>query len=118
MRIDTTSLRSKVARRIFVLFVLCALVPIAALAILSFTQVTSELQQQSQQHLRQAARATGTAVFERLMLLESQMQLLAPALAPRGARAPSLDAGEAAHLRFRGLTLWLGDGRAVSIAGA
>jgi HD-GYP domain-containing protein (c-di-GMP phosphodiesterase class II) len=32
MRIDTVFLRSKVARRIFVLFVLCALLPIAALA--------------------------------------------------------------------------------------
>jgi putative nucleotidyltransferase with HDIG domain len=118
MRIDTTSLRSKVARRIFGLFVLCALVPIAALAILSFTQVTSELEQQSQQRLRQAARATGTAVFERLMLLESQMQLLVPVLTPRGARLPSLEAGEAVQLHFRGLSLWLGDGRAVPITGA
>jgi ABC-type spermidine/putrescine transport system permease subunit II len=40
MRIDTTLLRSKVARRIFVLFVLCALLPIAAVVILSFSQVT------------------------------------------------------------------------------
>jgi hypothetical protein len=36
MAIQTTFLRSKVARRIFVLFVGCALLPIVALTVLSF----------------------------------------------------------------------------------
>lgn len=47
MRIDTTFLRSKVARRIFALFVLCALLPIAVLAVLSFRQVSNQLSQQN-----------------------------------------------------------------------
>jgi hypothetical protein len=62
MRIDTTLLRSKVARRIFVLFVLCTLLPIAALLILPFSQVTRQLNQQSQRRLRQATKATGMGI--------------------------------------------------------
>jgi hypothetical protein len=38
MKLDTAFLRSKVGRRIFVLFVLCALLPIAALAIISWSR--------------------------------------------------------------------------------
>ena len=45
MKIDTTFLRSKVARRIFILFVFCALLPIAALAIISFSYVTNQLKE-------------------------------------------------------------------------
>jgi len=36
MKLEWAFLRSKVARRIFTLFVVCALLPIAALAIISF----------------------------------------------------------------------------------
>jgi len=37
MKIDKSFLRSRVARRIFTLFVLCALLPIGVLAVLSFS---------------------------------------------------------------------------------
>jgi len=118
MRIQASFLRSKVARRIFVLFILCALVPMAALATLSFIQVSGELRQQSQQRLRQAAKATGTAMYERLLLLESQLRLLAPALGRRALRAPSLEVGEELLARFQGLAVQAGDARAVPLAGA
>jgi hypothetical protein len=47
-----TFLRSKVARRIFALFILCALLPIGALAVLSFREVTKQLDEQSRAQLR------------------------------------------------------------------
>jgi putative nucleotidyltransferase with HDIG domain len=120
VRIDTTSFRSKVARRIFVLFVLCALVPIAALAVISFTQVSGVLEQQGQQRLRQSAKATGVAIFERLVVLESQLRVLAPTLAAHAParRGPGLEVGVELQARFRGVAVRLADGRTLPVVGS
>lgn len=77
MKIDTTFLRSKVARRAFLLFILCALLPITVLAIVSFGHVATELHEQSQKRLHQASKAVGMAIYERLLLLEGELKLLA-----------------------------------------
>jgi len=118
MRIDATFLRSRVARRIFALFVLCALLPIAALAIISFTQVSGVLQRQSQERLRQLTKATGTALFERLLVLESQLRVLALALASHAAGGgPTLQVVEELRVRFRGVALRVATGREEPITG-
>jgi putative nucleotidyltransferase with HDIG domain len=80
MKIDSTFLRSKVARRIFLLFVLCALLPIGALAILSFTHVTKQLTEQSQRRLHQAAKAMNYTISERLLFLDAEMRMVASTL--------------------------------------
>jgi putative nucleotidyltransferase with HDIG domain len=74
MKIETTFLRSKVAIRIFVLFVCCALLPIVILAVLSYNQVTQQLNEQTQKRLKQAAKDVGRAIAERLYFLESQLK--------------------------------------------
>ena len=119
MKIDVTFLRSKVARRIFGLFVLCALLPIGALAILSFRQVTNQLMVESQSRLRQATKAMGTAIFERLLLIESQMKLMAPVVKDRGPAGQFRVAGIGEDLaeRFAGMALITGAGRAVPVFG-
>ena len=68
----STFLRSRVARRILVLFVACALLPITVLALVSLSQVTEHLNEQSQLRLRQASKAQGMAIYERLLLLEAE----------------------------------------------
>ncbi|MFQ5848366.1 MAG: HD domain-containing phosphohydrolase [Candidatus Methylomirabilales bacterium] len=83
MNLDTTFLRSKVARRIFTLFVVCALLPIAALAIISFSQVTDQLNAQSRRRLHQASKAAALGIYERLLLLEAEMRTLASTLPTR-----------------------------------
>jgi putative nucleotidyltransferase with HDIG domain len=80
MKLEWTFLRSKVARRIFLLFVLCALLPIAALAIVSFGHVTQELNRQSQRRLHQASKAIALGIYERLLLLEGEMRIVASTL--------------------------------------
>jgi putative nucleotidyltransferase with HDIG domain len=80
MKIDTTFLRSKVARRIFLLFISCALIPITILAILSFTQVTKQLNKQSQRRLYQAAKSMGVTISERLRFLQAEMHMVASSL--------------------------------------
>lgn len=80
MRIDQAFLRSKVGRRIFILFIACALLPISALALVSFYQVTEQLEEQNQRRLYQAAKDSGVIIFERLKLLESEMKIVAASL--------------------------------------
>lgn len=77
------TLRSRVARRIFTLFVVCALVPIIGLAVVSFLQVRSQLTEQSAQRLHDAAKGKALAVFERLSFVETELSLLAPEVAGR-----------------------------------
>jgi len=67
-------LTSKVARRVFILFVLCALVPATALAFASFFQVHSELANQAEIELRRSAKATGLGLFDRLLFLDADLR--------------------------------------------
>lgn len=80
MKIEMTFLRSRVARRIFLLFVVCAIAPIAGLAILSFHQVTKQLDEQGKTRLLQANRSQGMAIYERLQFLEIRMRMIATEL--------------------------------------
>ncbi|MEE8625668.1 MAG: hypothetical protein V3T19_10035, partial [Acidiferrobacterales bacterium] len=77
MKLDKAFLRSKVARRIFMLFIVCALLPIAALAIISFGTVTKQLNAQSQRRLHQASKAVALSIYERLLFLEAEMRMVA-----------------------------------------
>jgi putative nucleotidyltransferase with HDIG domain len=76
MRVDSTFLRSKVARRIFVLFISCALLPIAILAFLSFSHVTKQLNEQSKRRLYQTSKAISMSIYERLLYLEAEMKMV------------------------------------------
>jgi hypothetical protein len=57
---------SVLGRRLLLLFVACAFLPIAGFAWLSLGKVTTTLEQQFQDELRQHAKTYGLAVFERL----------------------------------------------------
>ncbi|MBI2088642.1 MAG: HAMP domain-containing protein [Deltaproteobacteria bacterium] len=120
MKLDRTSLRSKVARRIFLLFVACALVPIAALAVISFTQVTDHLNEQSRRRLRQASKAAALSIYERLLFLESEIKTIASVVAGgEGQRARKIPErlGEDLRKRFRALALISPTGRRLALLG-
>jgi len=74
MRIETTFLHSRVARRIFFLFVFCAVLPICILAAVTFYQVSSELQTNARLELQRASKAKGMAILERLGNLEQELR--------------------------------------------
>ncbi|MCD4675082.1 MAG: HD domain-containing protein [Desulfobacula sp.] len=76
MKIDRSFLRSKVARRIFILFILCALIPIAALTLLSYTQVSQQLKKQCMGRLYNSAKSHGMSIYERLLFLETNLNLI------------------------------------------
>ncbi|MDA8422606.1 MAG: hypothetical protein M0Z89_04655, partial [Nitrospiraceae bacterium] len=71
-----TFFRSKVAQRIFLLFILCALIPLSALAYFTFSQVTKNLYSQAKEDLHVASKAAGMATFQRLQFLETDLGMV------------------------------------------
>lgn len=119
MKIDSTFLRSKVARRIFVLFVASALLPIATLALLSFNQVSSQLLENGHKQLHRDSKAIAMTVFERLSIAESELKLLGR---QRGASAETLHSLPERFLRrlrerFTALDTATPDGRRRALLG-
>lgn len=100
-------LRSKVARRMFLIFVGCALLPLVVLALVSFLNVRSQMNSLSERRLHQTSKSAGMTVFERVSFLETNLQLLSDSL-------PS-NTGESLGPLVRDLGAGLG-GRFVSLA--
>jgi len=108
MKFEATFLRSKVAIRIFVLFVCCALLPIAVLAVLSFSHVTKQLSEQTQKRLHQASKDVGRAIAERLYFLEDEMKMAASKFSTESNstfRTPAEGISEPLKKRFKGLVI-------------
>ena len=69
----TAGLRSRVAQRLFLLFLLAALVPAAGLAVLSYQQVSGMLVDLNYRRLQQDAKAMGMGLIQRLMWREEAL---------------------------------------------
>jgi hypothetical protein len=72
----TVFLNSRVARRIFFLFVVCALLPVCVLSLLSIRNVSSRLEQDGQERLRQVSKNAGMSILENLALLQNELENL------------------------------------------
>jgi putative nucleotidyltransferase with HDIG domain len=121
IRLDRKFLFSKVARRIFWLFILCALVPIGVLSVVSVISVTAQLNQQSQQLLKQTSRESAMNIFAHLVFLEGDMRLIGSTL-PSGDQ-PSLafaQTGTPGKLdnRFKGLEILSDNGDRLTLYGS
>ena len=118
--LDTRTFRSKVARRTFTLFIACALIPVSALALLSLEQVTTQLNEQSQQRLHQATKAAALGIYQRLLGLQEAITLTASGLRSRsGPTGPRPDArvDEELQRRFKSLLLVTDDGTKMPLFG-
>jgi putative nucleotidyltransferase with HDIG domain len=93
MKWDIRFLRSKVAWRIFTLFICCALVPILALGVFSYRNVSNQLEAQNIRRLQQATKNYGMAIFERLLFLETVLDQMTlsrvPAVQAEGSQGPA-----------------------------
>lgn len=112
-------LRSKVARRMFLVFVGCALLPAFVLAAVAFVDVRDYLDALSEKRLRQASKSAGMTIVERVSFLESDLHLIAVSvnLAPSRTWAPGnaeRSLGDRIVRRFRSLALVDDDGRVVT----
>jgi putative nucleotidyltransferase with HDIG domain len=74
---EISSFKSKLGRRIIILFLCCALVPIVALAAISFRTVIKQLNEQSRRQLHQDTKAIGMSIIERLSFIETELRLAA-----------------------------------------
>ena len=80
MKLELRSFNTKIARRIFTLFLICAVVPILALAWVSFTQASRQSHDQSRSRLSQDTKTLGMAILDRLSLLSAEMRALSSSL--------------------------------------
>jgi len=80
IQIDSHFLRTRVARRIFLLFVTCALLPVGAFAALAYRQVTAQLKRDARDELRAEAKVLGMSTVERILLLDGALRLAGTAL--------------------------------------
>lgn len=94
MKLDKSFLKSKVARRIFLLFILCALVPISALTVISYFQVSKELKTQSMDQLYNSATVHGLSISERFLLLETNLNILSTVLKTPNRRPEAINVEE------------------------
>jgi hypothetical protein len=120
MKIERTFLRSKVARRIFTLFICCALIPIGALGILSFNRVEKQLNETGQRRLHHANKAVGMAILERLAFLEDEMKGMASRYRVNSSHTsqhPATEFGEHLGERFKGLAIFTGEGKMTPLFG-
>ena len=84
MNLSDTFRRSKLARHILMLFLICALLPLLSLSFFSYVQVTQNLTEQGFRMLQQNNKSVSLSIYERLLLLETEMKLLADHLIDRG----------------------------------
>jgi putative nucleotidyltransferase with HDIG domain len=101
MTLRTTFLNSKVARRVFFLFIACALLPITLLAVVAFYQVSDQLRSESEKQLAQESKAQGMVIYGRLAMLDAELQVLA--LQSREGRP--LNLGDDLQGHFVGVTM-------------
>lgn len=66
-------LETRVARRMLALFLLCALLPSVVLAVIAYHHVSSQLDQQARERLREASKSLGMTMIGRLQLCESEL---------------------------------------------
>lgn len=120
LRIEGAFLRSRVARRVFLLFICCTILPISVLAAISYSVVTAQLKEQSRQQLKQASKAVGMAIFERLLFLDAELKgvearMIRTSAAAR--RAPPEAPGGDLGRRFTAVALVGGAGMQAPIFG-
>ncbi len=84
MNLTVTFRHSKLARQILMLFLICALLPLLSLSVFSYFQVTQNLTEQSFRALRQNTQSVSLSIYERLLLLETEMRFLTEHLIDRG----------------------------------
>jgi diguanylate cyclase (GGDEF)-like protein len=76
MASNTAYTKSPFARRLFLVFIVSAALPVLTLAALAFTTVTEQLLEQNRLRQTQEVKTFGLSIFDRLDLLERELQLL------------------------------------------
>jgi signal transduction histidine kinase len=112
-----TFLQSRVARRVFWTFALCAVVPLLLFSFYALHRARGELEQDARERLRTSSKLSALATWERLSLLDAELELVARTHGPAAG-------AEAAHAlvfssdRFDSLAWHLPDGEVRRVIGS
>lgn len=71
--VNQISFNSKVARRIFSMFIFCALIPLLTISAVSYFFVSNQLEDQAYERLRQQCKSQGVQIYEHLTNLEIEI---------------------------------------------
>ncbi len=111
MKINLFFMKSRVAKRIFYIFIICVLLPIGILAFISLHQLSEDQKEKSFQKLHQVSKNIGMSVLEGLSFIQSEMHVVAHSN-NSGLQTPMLELlnqqPDGKHLRLLGLTLFEG----------
>ena len=88
-------LKSRVARRVFGLFVLCAVVPLCGLAFVTYLRVSDQLEQLEDDRLRWDCETAAQAIAQQLRVLEARLPFGEPRLGSTSPEWRSLVVAEA-----------------------
>jgi len=112
-------LRTRVARRILLLFLACAVLPLALLAGLGYRRLADDLEASMRAHLRAQAKTSGMMLLDRLGSLAALLETMASQLDTDQSLRPAAIASTAAISgpRFRAVGVVHPDGRVSNIIG-
>ncbi|MDH3287214.1 MAG: EAL domain-containing protein [Betaproteobacteria bacterium] len=114
MKLEGTFLRSKVARRVLLLFVLAAFIPFLVLSFLYFVEFKQALVRESHARLQATSASFGSTVYDRLLLADQLLRSAADDL--KSDSAPSV-VKERLGKTFRSLSLVSSQGGVVPVFG-
>jgi signal transduction histidine kinase len=120
MHIDKAFLTSKVARRIFLLFVFCAIVPLFVLAGVTFKSVNHQLAEQAMMKLRQNCKIKGLEIYNNLSLVDMELRVMSARMkesSPQGPVFRPSESRQAPGRPFRALALVTDKGQKVNLIG-
>lgn len=80
MKFNKKIFQSKIARRIFLMFVSCALLPVVCFSIVAYGNVTKQLHEESYKRLQRSVKGYGLSIYEKLLFLETELKLFASSL--------------------------------------
>ena len=67
MKVELKSLRSKIAQKIFTLFILAAFIPLVIVSIISYRHISDQLQSDTRRNIFRESKALGAALLDRLI---------------------------------------------------
>lgn len=110
-------LRTRVARRILLLFLLCAVLPLALLALLGYGRLSDDLDKVSRAHLRDQAKASGMMLLDRINSLALILETIGTEAGAPGTPLPQPTSSSSSGPRFRALGITGADGTTESLMG-
>jgi putative nucleotidyltransferase with HDIG domain len=120
MRTGFSFLQSKLGRRFLLLFILCAFVPTIVLIIISYSQVVSQLEEQSYLRLRREVSGYSMSLYDRLIRMENDLESIGRfiAMADPDPTVLHRQYGDVFEELFNGLVLYRPEGGFQPLNGA